>query len=151
MGIELRTLRVDELDLATEVCLRSKAYWGYDDAFMAACRDELTLTERDLLEDLTIGVFDAAGMAGVAQVSKDGAGTYLEKLFIDTDRMGLGLGRTLFEWSIDAACKLGATEMIVEADPGAAPFYERMGCVRAGAAPSGSVAGRALPRFVYPL
>ena len=147
----LRSLTPSELSDASELCLRSKAYWGYDDGFMAACRDELTLTERDLRDDLAMGVFDASGLAGVAQISIDPEGTYLEKLFVDTDRMGSGYGRLLFEWAVDAARKHGAREMIVEADPGAAPFYERMGCVRAGDAPSGSVAGRVLPRFVLPL
>ena len=32
----------------TLLALRSKAVWGYDAAFIAACRDELTLTADDL-------------------------------------------------------------------------------------------------------
>ena len=42
---------------------------------------------------------------------------------------------------------LGAVRMIIEADPGAAPFYERMGARYAGFAPSKSIAGRMLPRM----
>ena len=53
--------------------------------------------------------------------------------------------------AVAAARKLGAHEMIIEADPGAAPFYERMGSRRAGEVPSGSVAGRVLPRYRHPL
>lgn len=147
----LRELTPLELAEASELCLRSKAFWGYDDAFMSACRDELTLTGEDLASDPVIALQDEKGLAGVAQISTGEDGTYLEKLFVDTDRMGAGLGRILFDWAVGAARNLGATEMIIEADPGAAPFYERMGCVRAGDAPSGSVAGRVLPRFVYPL
>lgn len=151
MAAILRELIPSELAKASELCLRSKAFWGYDQAFMAACREELTLTERDLIGGRTIGVFDEKGLAGVAQIADDDDGTYLEKLFVDTDRMGAGFGRILFDWAKTAATNLGATELIIEADPGAAPFYERVGCVRAGDAPSGSVAGRVLPRFVLPL
>ena len=42
--IRLRDARQDELQSLTELCLRSKAVWGYDAAFMAACRIELTLS-----------------------------------------------------------------------------------------------------------
>jgi hypothetical protein len=37
--------------------------------------------------------------------------------------------------------------MIIEADPGATPFYERMGARHAGFARSQSIAGRMLPRM----
>ena len=45
--LHLRPARPDEADLLTELCLRSKAVWGYDDAFMRACRAELTLSPAD--------------------------------------------------------------------------------------------------------
>ena len=148
---ELRALRSQELRAASALCLRSKAYWGYDDAFMAACKSELTLTEADLAEGHLIAAFDPYGLAGIAQISVAPSETHLEKLFVETDRIGSGLGRILFDWAATAARKASAQEMIIEADPDAAPFYEHMGCLRAGDAPSGSVAGRVLPRFVYPL
>ncbi|NJM35708.1 MAG: GNAT family N-acetyltransferase [Rhodomicrobium sp.] len=90
-------------------------------------------------------------MVGVAQVSIDATGCYLEKLFVAPERMGQGIGRSLFLWSLESAKNLGAKELIVEADPDAAPFYKRMGCERAGSAPSGSIPGRRLPRLVHNL
>ncbi|MCR9080108.1 MAG: GNAT family N-acetyltransferase [Hyphomonadaceae bacterium] len=151
MTTAVRPARLEELEDLTALCLRSKAYWGYDAAFMAACVDEVTLTPEDLECD-PIGVLDDQnGLAGVAHVSLDQDGYYLDKLFIDTDRIGLGYGKSLFLWALGAARALGATELIIEADPDAAPFYEKMGCRRAGEVPSGSVAGRVLPRFVHPL
>jgi hypothetical protein len=41
--------------------------------------------------------------------------------------------------------------MIIEADPDAAPFYRRLGARDAGLAPSGSIAGRMLPKLVVEL
>lgn len=118
---------------------------------MAACRDELTLTEADLDNDKVIVAQDQRGLAGIAQVSNDQAGCYLEKLFVDTDRIGEGVGKELYNWSLAAAREFGAKELIVEADPDAAPFYERMGCKKNGLAKSGSVSGRSLPRYVHKL
>jgi hypothetical protein len=45
----IRTPRTDELPALGDLCLRSKAVWGYDETFMAACRAELSFEPRDLL------------------------------------------------------------------------------------------------------
>ena len=42
--LALRPARPEEAPALTELCLRSKAVWGYDAAFMQACRRELTMT-----------------------------------------------------------------------------------------------------------
>ena len=36
------TSLISELEAMTELAMRSKAHWGYDDAFMQACRPVLT-------------------------------------------------------------------------------------------------------------
>jgi GNAT superfamily N-acetyltransferase len=149
MMLVLRPLRPDELPVAHTLCLRSKAYWGYDAAFMAACREELRLTPEDLAADEVIAAADDAGLAGLAQVSVDVPNSYLEKLFVAPERMGLGLGRILYDWALSAAGRLGATRLIIEADPDAAGFYQRMGAEPAGTAPSGSIEGRILPRLAH--
>ncbi len=116
---------------------------------MASCREELTLTAADLTEAQVVAAEDRNGLAGIAQVSNDPTGCYLEKLFVDTDRIGQGIGKQLYDWSLATARDFGAKALIVEADPDAAPFYERMGCERDGQVKSGSVPGRVLPRYVH--
>lgn len=149
--IKLRPSRKGDLSAATQLCLRSKAHWGYDEAFIAACVDELTLTADDISRDAVALAHSGGALAGVAQVSNDADAFYLKKLFVDPDHMGRGVGRALFDWSVGAARDLGATRMIIEADPDAAPYYRAMSCRDAGAAWSGSIPGRSLPRLVIDL
>lgn len=149
--LELRVPERGELQAATELCLKSKAYWGYDADFMSACVPELTLSEDDLEQTRVVLALSDGMMAGVAQVSHAEDGCFLEKLFVDPRFMGRGIGRALFQWSRLAASELGAREMIVEADPDAVPFYQAMGCASAGTALSGSISGRHLPRLICPL
>ena len=40
----IRPARSGEAKALSDLALRSKAHWGYDAAFMAACRAELTVT-----------------------------------------------------------------------------------------------------------
>lgn len=145
--VRLRAARVHEMDALTELCLRSKAVWGYDQAFMDACRKELTLTPRDV-KDSKLQVAERDGLVvGVAQVSATDGVAHLDKLFVEPKLVRSGAGRTLFEWARNAAKDLGATTMMIEADPDAAAFYRRMGAVDDGVVPSGSIPGRLLPRL----
>jgi hypothetical protein len=47
--VSLRPARAEEGDLLTDLAFRSKAYWGYDEAFMAACRDELVMRASEVV------------------------------------------------------------------------------------------------------
>jgi GNAT superfamily N-acetyltransferase len=145
--IQLRDARKSELPSLGELCLRSKAIWGYDDAFMAACRTELTLRPDELQSTyLRVAVRDST-VVGLAQVKIADSDADLLKLFVEPALLRSGVGRLLFEWATARARGLGAVRMIIEADPCAALFYERMGAHYAGLAPSQSTPGRMLPRM----
>jgi GNAT superfamily N-acetyltransferase len=145
--LHLRPAHPDEAGLLTELCLRSKAVWGYDEAFMQACRAELTLSPADLAESSLQVAVDGETVAGVVQVAVDGENADLAKLFIAPSTMRAGVGRVLFDWAVRAARERGARWLWIEADPDAAGFYRRMGAVDDGVAPSGSIPGRLLPRL----
>jgi GNAT superfamily N-acetyltransferase len=145
--LQLRPARPDEADTLTELCLRSKAVWGYDDAFMRACRAELTLTAEDCATPLIQVATDGDVVAGVVQVTINGEAADLAKLFIAPGTIRAGVGRKLFDWAVTTARQHGARWIRIEADPDAAGFYRRMGAVDDGTAPSGSIPGRVLPRL----
>lgn len=146
--IEFRAPSRDELALLSALCLRSKSVWGYDDVFLEACRDELTLTPADLSRTRVLVAVANDSHAGVVQVACDGDIASLEKLFVAPERIGTGIGRRLFAWARRKASAAGARGMIIDADPGAVGFYKRMGARKIGQAPSGSIAGRTLPRLI---
>ena len=151
MAEQLRDARHDELESLTELCLRSKAMWGYDDAFMAACRAELTLQPAEVQSthlQLAVAEEAAVGLVQIAIVAKE---AHLLKLFVEPRRVRTGIGRLLLDWAIERARSLGARQMTIEADPDAAPFYRRMGANLAGLAPSASIPGRMLPRLILNL
>ncbi|ETR76784.1 N-acetyltransferase GCN5 [Afipia sp. P52-10] len=145
--LRLRSARPDETAALTELCLRSKAVWGYDEAFMTACRAELTITPDDL-ERFSLQVACAGNdLVGVAQVVIDGREADLAKLFVEPSALRTGAGRTLFDWAAREARRQGAQRLWIEADPDAAAFYRRMGAVDDGTVASGSIPGRLLPRL----
>jgi GNAT superfamily N-acetyltransferase len=114
---------------------------------MTACRTELTLRPDELPSThLQVAERDTT-VVGLVQVKVTGTDADLLKLFVEPAQIRSGVGRLLFGWAAARARGLGAVRMIIEADPGAAPFYERMGAHYAGFAPSKSIPGRMLPRM----
>lgn len=131
----------------TDLCMRSKAVWGYDDEFMRACLAELTLTP-SMMRTSCIRVAELDGyVVGVVRVTVKGKLAELDKLFVEPTHLRFGIGRKLFEWAQTTARDAGATTLTIEADPGAAEFYRRMGAVDDGLAASGSIPGRFIPRL----
>lgn len=143
--LSLRPARDEECDALTALCLRSKAAWGYDAAFMQRCRDELTLTPNRLRESLSQIAEDNGTLVGFAEIVIDGDTAKLEKLFVEPKNFRSGAGRKLFDWAVRMAAAQGATVMTIESDPQAAAFYRRMGARDDGAVASVSIPGRMIP------
>jgi GNAT superfamily N-acetyltransferase len=144
--IRVRPARPDEAPALSELALRSKGHWGYDAAFLAACRDELTLKRADLTPGNASVAEDEAGRV-LGFVLIDGAAPRgrLDMLFVDPSAIGSGVGRRLFREGLATARRLGMRSLAIDADPNAEPFYRAMGARVVGTVPSGSVAGRVLP------
>lgn len=147
----LRTPEPDEAEILTQLCLRSKAVWGYDAAFMAACRPALTVAVADWRQsDIQVAV-DGGKIVGIAQVMYHGDAAELDKLFVDPGALGGGIGRKLFGWCVETALSKDAKVMTIDADPGAADFYRRLGAVDDGMVASTVIPGRFLPRLKFDL
>ncbi|GLY64110.1 GNAT family N-acetyltransferase [Amycolatopsis taiwanensis] len=147
----LRAARPDEATVLSELALRSKAHWGYDDAFLEACRAELTLRPADLAEqratvaqvgDRVVGFYTLAGQAPEGE---------LACLFVEPGHIGTGVGRRLWQHAVDTARALDFERFTLDADPFAETFYRKMGAVRIGVTPSDSIPGRLLPQMAYHL
>ena len=144
----LRPPRVDECARLTALCLRSKAHWGYDTAFMEKCRDELTVDAGTLARHFTRLAERDGAIVGFVELSCGDDTCELEKLFVDPAAMASGIGHILFDAARRHAQECGVSSIVIAADPDAAAFYERMGARRVGEIASGSIPGRSLPRLV---
>ena len=135
--------------MLSELARRSKSYWGYDAEFLESCRAELSLHPNDFSR-LVVRVSEGdqgkiAGFYAIGEVH-DGEADVLF-FFVDLPFVGKGVGRRLMEDLVGVARKAGVRSLRIDADPGAASFYERMGAERVGEVPSGSIPGRVLPAY----
>ena len=146
--LAIRPARSGEGASLSALCVRSKAHWGYDAAFMSMSAASLTVSEDDIAAGRVLVAADDSGrIVGVAGVIPDGETADLDVLFVDPPAIGGGAGRLLFDAAATLARGLGARRMTILADPNAASFYERMGARFLRHAPSDAIPGRTLPFY----
>ena len=144
-SVRLRPARDDEAEALGRLALRSKGHWGYDEAFLAACADELRM-EPDTMAARRVTVAEEDGtLLGFTTLEGKAPQGVLGMLFVEPEAIGRGLGRLLYRHVMDQARELGFDLLTIDADPHAEPFYLAMGAVRVGEVPSGSIPGRVLP------
>ena len=154
-GVALLPAPPEVAEELTQIAMTSKAHWGYSEAFMQSCLEELTVHQDDLLDPLNI--------CGIAKLVDTVAGYYLltpkldaerpcmelEALFVLPEFMGQGVGRALFEDAVAQAKSRDCEAIDIQSDPSAESFYKKMGAEKYGETPSHSIADRKLPQLLY--
>jgi GNAT superfamily N-acetyltransferase len=153
MTLRIRQAKPEEANMLTGLTLRSKAYWGYDEAFMADAREELVFDGRKYLPDFHVYVLeDDAGALGFCGLARVGAETIeLHDLWVEPAHIGKGYGKRLWDHAVNLARGSGLAKIVLTSDPNAEEFYLRQGAVRIGEKASSIRDGRTLPILEYRL
>ena len=139
----IRPAMAGEAAELSELIIRSKGHWGYDEQFLDDCRDELRVHESSIAAgELTVADVDGQ-VAGCAWVQ----GYLLFALFVDPPYIGRGVGKALLRAVLSQARADGKNGLFLEADPFAVPFYDHMGGALVGYVASQTRPGRMLPRY----
>jgi GNAT superfamily N-acetyltransferase len=147
----IRHTHIHEAGFLTELALRSKAHWGYDADFLAACFPLLTVSTDSIAHGWVYVLEDEGQIVGFYSLMTPAETTELDMLFIEPAHIGRGYGAQLFRHACHTAYALGVRRLTVESDPDAEPFYVRMGMERFGERESTLRAGRMLPLLALTL
>lgn len=124
----IRRARPDEAPFLNGLTGRSTLHWGYDPAFLD-WEPEALLVTPEFIANSPVYVYEEAGrVLGYHALLYKEPHWYLDKLFVEPDRIGTGLGKRLWRHAVATARELGIPELRLDADPNAAPFYRAMGC-----------------------
>jgi N-acetylglutamate synthase-like GNAT family acetyltransferase len=146
----IRPARIDEAGLLSDLALRSKGLWGYTADFLAACRDELTLSAEYIETSLVYILQEDDRIVGFyGLMAKRSDAVELLYLFIEPEALKRGYGRRLWEHATMVAAGLGYRKIIIQSDPHAEPFYQLMGARRVGVIDSLVQANRSLPLMEF--
>ncbi|MFB7183078.1 GNAT family N-acetyltransferase [Streptomyces sp. NPDC056257] len=160
--VKVRAARAAEAGALTELVMRSKAHWGYDAGFLAACAPELRIGPGEVTARRIVVAENGRGeVLGVASLEGDPPLAALGLLFVEPSAIGQGVGRLLYRDVLRRAVELGVRRLVIDADPHAAGFYRAMGALAVtgpadatapadaadATAPAGAADATALVRF----
>ncbi len=135
----------DDAGALRELASRSLAWWGYDEARLAAWQPPADITETLVAE---LGG-ELAGWAGL----RPGAKNELElpALYVDPTLMRRGIGSLLLAEARRRAVRAGAHRLVAIGDPNAEPFFRETGGRTTGRSATTDLPGGESARFEYPL
>ncbi|WP_405942947.1 GNAT family N-acetyltransferase [Streptomyces sp. NBC_00207] len=149
--VKVRAARAAEAGALTRLVMRSKAHWGYDAGFLAACAPELRIRPDEVTSRRIVVAENGRGtVLGLASLEGAPPLAALGLLFVEPSAIGQGVGRLLYRDVLRRAVELGVRRLVIDADPHAAGFYRAMGAVEAveaAAPPDPGLDGAALVRF----
>ena len=158
MEIIIRRAEPSEHEELTRISFAAKRYWNYPEQYFDIWKDELTITEK-YIEDNLVFVAEKKGeaaayysvvevkqefFAGETKVEK---GFWLEHMFVLPKFIGSGIGRLMYEHAKKVCREKRINEFRIFADPNAKGFYQKMGAVYIEERPS-SIEGRTVGLFL---
>lgn len=144
-----RPARPDEAGFLSDLAVRSKAYWGYDDEFLVGSRINLAIRPEEVVPwRVTVAEVDGSVVGFYALEGGPPAGE-LSRMFVDPAHVRGGIGRRLWTHAVATARDAGLLSFDIDSDPFAEAFYLAMGAIRTGETPSPVRPGRVLPRLTF--
>jgi ribosomal protein S18 acetylase RimI-like enzyme len=148
-NIEIRLARKEEADMLSELAIRSKSYWNYDQDYLNLCRSVLTVTKEEIKQWPFIVAVANNHICGFAAICETKGEQRLNHLWVDPATFKRGIGKILFMECIRQAKLLDWSQIIIESDPYAEDFYRKMGAEKIGERESLIKKGIFLPLFRY--
>ncbi|HRD68997.1 MAG TPA: GNAT family N-acetyltransferase [Legionella sp.] len=148
-------ISTDDLDEINLLMHRSKAHWGYNEAFMNQFM-QLFQIKADYLEKNTVkllGEFSGTQcnkMIGFYSFGLNAEGLHeLDNFFIDPEYIGKGFGKKMWHRLIEDLQFCDVKKFTLWSDPGAESFYKKMGCIKIGVKKSPMMPNRYPVVFEY--
>jgi GNAT superfamily N-acetyltransferase len=153
-SIRIRLALPGEAALLSGLCMRSKAHWGYDAQFLERSSRSLQIDPAAIdAGRVFVATGTGGGVLGVADccaLPELGAFDLLH-LFVEPSSLRQGVGRVLFEAACAWCIAQGGSRLLIQSDPNATHFYQRLGARPIGEMPSDAVPDRMLPLLEYRL
>ena len=148
LDIKIRRANPSEAAVLSNIAIRAKRSNGYSDSFMDACRDELTVTAKDV----SVGEYWIAETKVIQGfvcllVSPEQQNGEIHSFFVDPVWQRQGVGILLWKKVMERAKSMNICSIFLNSDPSAVPFYSELGFRVICDVPSGSIAGRMIPRM----
>jgi N-acetylglutamate synthase-like GNAT family acetyltransferase len=147
----VRQASVKDLQMLNQILYHSEAYWNHYERYMAGFISLFQMNETDL--NISIGrIIEKGGtIIGFFRIEPKGNSGELDYFYIRRDCIGKGFGHRLWLHMLQVCRDNGISELTWVTDPGALPFYLKMGAREMGWTRSKINGKRLIPKMKYSL
>lgn len=157
MDIKIRIALPEDSLILTEIAFSAKRTWDYPESYFEIWKDELTIKEEYIRNNIVLKAIvneDIAGFISVVEVPEDftsgkvfvGKGFWVEHIFIRPEYQQKGIGSKLLEKTCSLCIEKGIEILKIFVDPYAEGFYKKEGAEFIYESPS-SIEGRNIPVY----
>jgi len=130
--VNIRRATPDDAESLSNIAFNAKAHWGYPAAWMEQWRAELIFSPDYFAAfESWVAENEKSPIAFYTLQERDGEG-WIENLWVSPMFIGKGVGKILFEHALERCKALEFRKLLLESDPHAIGFYERMGMRQLG-------------------
>lgn len=125
--MDIQAATPEMASVLTELIWKSKSHWGYNDKMMQLWKEQLTITEKDIEENIFEVAYEGNELLGFYSVNRKV--NELDNMWVIPERIWEGVGRYLFERMCERIEEEGIKVISIMSDPHSDGFYEAMGAV----------------------
>lgn len=127
--MNIRTLPAspEQADALTDIAVAAKRYWNYPERWIQIWLPQLTVSTDYISANETWVAQTDDSIAGWYSLTDSDEGLWLDNLWVLPGFIGEGIGRSLFQHSLER-CRLRKASLLkILSDPNAESFYRHMG------------------------
>ncbi|RJP51806.1 MAG: GNAT family N-acetyltransferase [Anaerolineaceae bacterium] len=123
----LRRAQPEHAEALTRIALAAKRHWNYPEDWIELWTPQLTISPAYIAQNETwLAVVNDEPVAFYS-LKQDGDAWWLDHLWVTPEAMGQHLGAFLFRHALSRCRRMDASILMIESDPNAVGFYEKMG------------------------
>jgi ribosomal protein S18 acetylase RimI-like enzyme len=130
--MQIAPAKPEEAVALTALTFAAKRSWGYPPALMREWQEVLTVTPAYIASHQVYTARRDDTIVGWCGFQIVAGSTTLEHLWVAPAAMNSGVGRVLFQHVEQLSLAASATRIVIESDPNAEGFYQRMGAKTIG-------------------
>jgi ribosomal protein S18 acetylase RimI-like enzyme len=130
--LEIIRATADMAGTLTNIAFAAKRHWGYPERWITIWTPLLTVSVQYIENHDTYVAWEAGGPVGFYAICVDKSKSSLEHFWVHPESMGKGIGRRLFLHALSSCRAQQMKLLVIESDPNAQGFYEKMGARQIG-------------------
>lgn len=145
----LRKADIKEIDYLSELVYNSEKSLGFDESYMSIFKDKYNINKEFIKNNPSYCMIEDDNIIGFFGLQNNEPAYELEFFYINSDYLGKGYGKIMFQLLIEQFKALNIREINLVTSPESIEFYTKLGAVKIGETKSLIDCNRIIPKLKF--